>query len=147
MPILLFAYLLFFETPTSFEIIEPVENEKLQLTISIPTEGNSWVINDLGKNNELIGKDGIKNWTDPQTIIRTWFKVEQTGKLNVGILAKSVSGSSTIKITCGSKSENIEVANTAMDTLSVGTFEIKEKGYHFIEIQGVKKDGDYFYRR
>ena len=121
-----------------------MENEKLQMSVSIPIEGNSWVINSWNKNNELIGKGGIKNWKETGTIIRTYFKVEQTGKLNVGILAKSVSGISTIKITCGNKTVETEVANVEMDTISVGTFEINEMGYHYIEIQGVKKAGEYF---
>jgi hypothetical protein len=37
-----------------------------------------------------------------------------------------------------------DVVNVEQDTISVGTFEIKEKGYHFIEIQGIKKSGEYF---
>jgi hypothetical protein len=123
---------------------EPIENEKLQLSISIPTEGNSWVVNDRNKNSELIGKRGIKNWNQSETIIRTYFKVEQTGKLNVGILAKSVSGISTIRITCCDKTVETEVAKAELDTVFVGTFEIKEMGYHYIEIQGVKKAGEYF---
>jgi hypothetical protein len=123
---------------------ELTEIEKLQFTCSIPAEGNSWVINDWNQNSELIVKGGIKNWNQTGTIIRTYFKVEQTGKLNVGILAKSVSGISTIKITCCDKTVEAEVANAELDTISVGTFEIKEKGYHYIEIQGVKKAGEYF---
>lgn len=123
---------------------EPIENEKLQLSISIPTEGNSWVVNDWNKNSELVGKGGIKNWNQTGTIIRTYFKVEQTGKLNLGILTKSVSGISTIKITCCDKTVQTEVANAEQDTVSIGPFEIKETGYHFIEIQGIKKAGEYF---
>jgi hypothetical protein len=123
---------------------EPIENEKLQLSISIPTEGNSWVINDWNKNSELVGKGGIKNWNQTETIIRTYFKVEQSGKLNLGIFAKSVSGISTIKITCCDKTVETEVTNAELDAVLVGTFEIKEMGYHFIEIQGVKKAGEYF---
>jgi hypothetical protein len=120
------------------------ENEKLRFTYSIPVEGNSWVINDWNQNSEMIGKGGIKNWKETEAIIRTYFKVEQTGILNVGILAKSVSGISTITISSGDKTVETEVANAELDTVSVGTFEIKEKGYHFIEIQGIKKAGEYF---
>jgi len=123
---------------------ELAENEKLQFVYSIPAEGNSWVINDWNKNGELIGKGGVKNWNETGTIIRTYFKVEQTGKLNLAILAKSVSGISTVKITCGNKTVETEVANVELDTVSIGIFEIKENGYHFIEIQGIKKAGEYF---
>jgi hypothetical protein len=109
-----FGIILLNQIPASCKTTEPVEDEKLKLSISIPAEGNSWVVNDWNKNNELIGEDGIKNWTEQETIIRTYFKAEQTGKLNVGILAKSVSGNSTLKITCGNKSELIGVSSIGL---------------------------------
>jgi hypothetical protein len=141
-----FVFVIIFlnQITASCKSAEFTENEKLQFTYSIPAEGNSWVINDWNQNSELIVKGGIKNWKETGTIIRTYFKVEQTGKLNVGILAKSGSGISTIKISSGDKTVEIEVANVEMDTISVGTFEINEIGYHYIEIQGVKKAGEYF---
>jgi hypothetical protein len=142
--IIIFGIIILNQLPISGISSEQIENAKLPFTISIPTEGNCWVINDLDKNQELIKKGGIKNWTEPRTIFRTWFKLEQTGKLNVGILAKSVTGNSILKITCGSKSNLIEVVNKEMDTISVGTFELEEKGYHFIEIQGINKSGEFF---
>ncbi len=142
--IFIFGIIFLNQLTASCKNAEFIENEKLRFTCSIPVEGNSWVVNNWNKNNELIGKGGIKNWKETGTIIRTYFKVEQTGKLNVGILAKSVSGISTIKISCGDKTVEKEIVNAEQDTISVGTFEIKEKGYHFIEIQGVKKAGEYF---
>jgi hypothetical protein len=142
--IFVFGLIFLNQLTASCESAELAENEKLQFIYSIPAEGNSWVINDWNKNGELIGKGGIKNWNETGTIIRTYFKVEQTGKLNLAILAKSVSGISTVKITCGNKTVETKVANVELDTVSIGIFEIKEKGYHFIEIQGIKKSGAYF---
>ncbi len=124
--------------------VEPFENEKYQYSISIPTEGNSWILNDLDKNEELIKKGGIKNWSNDETIIRTYFKIEKTGKLNIGILVTSFSGYSVIRIRCGNQTEEIKVKNTEQDTIAVGIFEIKETGYHFIEIQGLEKSGVYY---
>ena len=135
---------LIFITTTSFKTNNQIEKEKLQFSISIPTEGNSWIINDLEQNEELVTKGGIKNWSNRETIIRTYFKVEQAGKLNVAILARSVNGYSVVKIKCGDKTSEISVSNSDQDTISAGVFEIKGKGYHFIEIQGLEKSGEYF---
>jgi len=141
---LIFGIIFLNQITASCKNAELTENEKLRFTYSIPAEGNSWVINGWNQNSELIGKGGIKNWKETGTIIRTYFKIEKTGNLNMAILAKSISGISTIKISSGDKTVEIEVVNVALDTISVGNFEIKEKGYHFIEIQGVKKAGEYF---
>lgn len=142
--LIFFGIIFLYQIAASCKSIELAENEKLQLSISIPAEGNSWVVNDWSKKSELIGKGGIKNWADPNTIIRTWFKVEQTGKLNVGILAKPVSGSSSIKVSFGGTTKVVEFESNMPDTIVVGTFEIKEKGYQYIEIQGVKRSSGYF---
>lgn len=133
-----------FETACNAERL--IENQKkpIDLTVFIPTEGNSWVIDDLVKNEQTIKSGGIKNWKGNKTRIRTYFKTTQAGKLNVGILATAIYGLSKIKVTCGSKSEIIEINNLVEETISVGTFEIDKAGYHFIEIQGVEKTGEFF---
>src|SRR5680860_1094974 len=133
-----------FETACNAERL--IENEKkpIDLTVFIPIEGNSWVIDDLEKNEEIIKSGGIKNWKGNETQIRTYFKTTHAGKLNVGILATAIYGFSKIKVTCGSKSETIEINNLVEETISVGTFEIDKAGYHFIEIQGVEKTGEFF---
>ena len=125
-------------------IVEPIGNEKFNYSISIPTEGNSWILDDLDKNEELIKKGGIKNWKDTETIIRTYFKVEKAGRLNVGILTGNVSGSSVLMLKCGNKTVEIKVEQEEPDTLSAGVFEITEPGYHYFEIQGLEKTGGYF---
>jgi len=142
--VFLISTLLLCGTATSCKAINPIEQEKLHFSFSIPTEGNSWVIRDVDKNEELIKEGGIKNWNNEETVIRTYFKVEQTGQLNLGILARSVSGYSVIKLKCGDKTTEIKVANNYKDTISAGIFEVKEKGYQFIEIQGLQKTGAYF---
>ena len=123
---------------------ERIENEKLQFSTSIPIEGNCWVVDDWNKNSELIGDDGIRNWVDRGIKFRMYFKIEQPGQLNVGILASSSTGFSVVGIKCGDKTVEKKVDNDELDSLSVGIFEILEPGYHYIEIHGLEKAGDYF---
>jgi hypothetical protein len=116
----------------------------LDFEISIPTEGNSWVVDDLTKNKKIIKNGGIKNWSENETRIRTYFKTTKTGMLNVGILAKSGFGVAKIKVICNGKTKVILVENKEKQKLSVGTFDIKNTGYNWIEIQGLERSGDYF---
>jgi len=120
------------------------QNQKLQFTNAVPTRGNSWVVNDLDKNKQLIGDNGISNWTDSSTRIRTYFKVPQLGTLNVGLVAKSAGGTATIKVTCGNESKEVIVENTTLDTVSVGVFQVDAAGYQWVELQGVEKSGAAF---
>ncbi len=117
--------------------------DNLQFSLSIPTVGNSWVVGDLEKNKEIIGKDGINNWKDKNTKIRTYFKTEIAGSIDVGLIAKSGS-SSQIELSLGSSTKLVEVNTSTFDTIGVTRFEIVEPGYHFIEIEGISKTGSYF---
>ena len=108
-----------------------------ELTISIPTEGNSWTINDVHRSSEVISKEGITNWTDSDYIIRTYFYVDQPMVIPFGINAK---GNSEIKITFGSTEEKISLSNTEFQKIYISDLNVRSKGYHYIDMQGLKKE-------
>lgn len=120
---------------------ENPEDKKLSSFITIPPGGNSWVVNDASRNEIVISDSGIHNWTDLNTIIRTYFKTDTPGKIDIGIKVKSPSGSSVLKVTVGRNSKKVKVTNADYQIIKVGTFEIESPGYTFIEIQGVAKEG------
>lgn len=72
-----------------------------QLTFAVPTAGNSWVINDVFQSSDIISKEGITNWTDPNQIVRTFFYVDKASVISFGINAKVTSGTSEIKVSFG----------------------------------------------
>ncbi len=120
------------------------DEEKHEVDLNIPTRGNSWVVNNIDQNGELIGEDGITNWTNPETRIRTYFKLQNKGELYVALLAKYTDGVSTIKVSCGSESKEVTIENAARDTVWVGAFHIDEPGYHWVELQGIKREAATF---
>ena len=111
-----------------------------QQPISIPTEGNSWVINDLNKTASVISPNGIDNWSDSEDIIRTFFYIEQPGKINLGIKGQVRSGKSVIKVSFGKTETDISVTNTESKVIYIGEFNIDTIGYHFMDIQGLQKE-------
>jgi hypothetical protein len=112
----------------------------LRFDFSIPTVGNSWVVDNADKNDDLIGDQGIRGWTNRETKIRTYFKTEKTGTLDIGLVAQSETAAK-IKVTLNGNSRIVEANSANFDTLEVGRFEIVEPGYHFIEVEGVEKKG------
>jgi len=106
-------------------------------TISILTTANSWVFNNPEKTHQIITEEGIKNWVDKSTKIRTYFHVTKTGKIHLAIQAKVLDGSSKINATFNGESKEITIKNTSLDTVFIGTFDIKEIGYHYLELQGI----------
>ena len=62
----------------------------------------------------------------------------------MGIRAK-FEGSSTLKITLDGKSQEVTfVKKTLYAKYSVGKFTVSQRGYHFVELEGVAKSGSSF---
>lgn len=111
-------------------------------TVIIPLEGNAWVINNIDKNAVMIGVGGLKNWNDENLVIRIYFKITNPGKFNLSIKSKAVGKPADLKILVEGNSEKIEIKNESWQVIPVGKFEIKNPGYHYIEINGIKKSGE-----
>lgn len=130
-------------------ILKPEESkvpdaDGLELSVAIKPGGNSWVTNGMEENRNIILESGIKNWTDSNSIIRTYFKTEEIGDLNLGLHLKVASGVSVIQVGFEGRVKQIEVSNTELDTVDLGVFRVGRKGYHFVEIQGLERTGPYY---
>ncbi|MEH0153147.1 DUF3472 domain-containing protein [Limibacter armeniacum] len=118
-------------------------NTALSLTYTVSPGGNSWVINSIADNGDVIYDDGVHNWTNLDHVIRTYFKTSSTGALDVGLNIKAPTGSSKIAVTVGDETKEVEITNTVYQVVDIGTFSIDTAGYQFIEIQGVEKSSAY----
>jgi len=129
----------------SKETIEQFENNTISKTnISISTAANSWVVNNPNATDKIVSKEGIKNWTDANNKIRTYFYTTATGKIEISINAK-FSADTKLKITVGNTTKNIDFKETENITKhALGSFEIDTLGYNYIEFEGVSKKGTTF---
>ncbi|MEL4307491.1 DUF3472 domain-containing protein [Joostella sp. CR20] len=118
--------------------------EIVDYSMSIPTKGNSWVVNDLAVNEAIITKKGIENWNNDSAVIRTYFKLDTIGEIQLGILGKAIDGEATLKVSFEGKSQEVTMRKSEFDTIPVGTFKVNEPGYKFVEIQGLEKKGATF---
>lgn len=121
-----------------------VSMAKLALTQHIAPGGNSWVVNDPKDNHNLISDKGIRNWSDSNSLIRTYFKTDQIGLLNVGLKLKVNGGISKLRVSLDGITKEVTVSNQDFETVDVGVFKIGAPGYHFIELQGVEKTANIF---
>tara|TARA_R110002049_G_scaffold99069_2_gene241169 strand:- start:112 stop:1506 length:1395 start_codon:yes stop_codon:yes gene_type:complete len=124
------------------DVPEEIVPEKLVFTEAINPGGNSWVVNNVEDNQELISDRGIRDWDDAKTTIRTYFKTDKTGPLNVGLKLKVSSGISKLKVSMDGIVKQIEVSNQENEIVEVGIFKITKDGYHFLELQGLEKTGN-----
>lgn len=140
---LLFIFLLIPMSPSQDEPYMDNRGQK-DPVISIPAAGNSWVVNNVNLNEKVITRNGIANWSENTTIIRTYFRTEGTGIIEIAFRGKVSSGQSSVTMTLGGKSMTINISNTGFDTVKAGTFTIDKAGYQSIELKGIAKTAGTF---
>lgn len=112
--------------------------------VRVPTGGNSWIVNNPDQGSSMISENGIAQWGDANAVIRVYFKLPKAGELHVALNAKVPSGTSIIKCTVNGTSEEVELTGSALTKTFMGTFNVEEAGYNFVELQGVAKEGSFF---
>lgn len=121
---------------------------KSEPKISIPIGGNTYITAGDPTFSEKIddsGTDGLLDWRNQQTIVSVYFKALDTGTVNLFLRTKIDNGTtSQIKVTVANQFYTKNLTNTTFDTVSIGKYIIKEKGYVKVDIQGVSKTGTSF---
>ncbi len=114
-----------------------------KLDQEVPLAGNAFVTSAPPGAPEVITNNGLGNWINPNTIVSTYFKVGNSGTLNLSLKAKVPSGTSTIKITVNGVSQNISITGSTYAIHPVGNFSVPV-GYVKVDLQGITKTGGYF---
>ncbi len=127
-----------------FSCIEQDPFDVSQLNVAIPTQGNSWAIDNVDTSSKIISKAGISSWTDANTVIRTYFHVDAPTTIPFGIIANVKSGTSEIKVSYGDVSKKVNLSNTEVDTIYLGDYIASTKGYHYIDLQGIHTNSGNF---
>ncbi|GGK45980.1 MULTISPECIES: DUF3472 domain-containing protein [Flavobacteriaceae] len=121
------------ETPTTVDY-----------TVSVPCEGNSWIVGNWEATENLVTEGGIKNWKNSNDKIRTYFYAKTTGTIEVGIHAKFESAT-TLKVSLGNITQEVKFqSSNNYINHNVGSFTIDQVGYHFVELEGINNSGDSF---
>lgn len=111
-------------------------------TYEILAKGNSWVTNDASANNQIITPQGIRNWNNQETVIKTYFKTEQNGELHLGLRLDAVDAGTKIKVGVGETIKDITIETSGKQDVSLGQFQIAKPGYQTIEITGLTITGN-----
>jgi len=120
--------------------------EKLDYKISVPVFGNSWLVNDPMKSDEIITENGILHWNKPDDCIRTYFRLSTAGSVQLAIRAQVISGKSIFRATFNGISREISVPKSESEIIEIGSFLVEKAGYYFLELQGLQKTSDEFAR-
>ncbi|MDT8999086.1 DUF3472 domain-containing protein [Paucibacter sp. APW11] len=87
----------------------------------------------------------LRDWSDPSTVISSWVRVAQPGKLSVALKASlPQGGASTLRLSVNGKSVPIKLSAVPGPVASLASFDIAQAGYVRIDLQGVSRTGPEF---
>ena len=111
--------------------------------VAIALGGNAWVKKPAAAT-EVINANGLSGWTSTTSVTSIYFRTEKPGNITLSLRLKVPSGTSTFKVSTGSRSITKRASNTSFDTVAIGDFKISAKGYVKVDLQGLTKTGLYF---
>ncbi|QKX06964.1 DUF3472 domain-containing protein [Aquimarina sp. TRL1] len=114
-------------------------NPDINFTISVATQGNTWVVNNPTETLRIVGSNGITNWNNKNTTARTYFYIKEPGTYAIGINARVQSGTSQIEASFGNQSKTITLNNTTFKDIYIGELEVLTKGYYYLDLKGITK--------
>lgn len=105
-------------------------------TIAIPLAGNTYLDH---KTNGYNFDGNIVNWKNVATFFMTYFRTSTNGQINIALHAKS-NQSGKIVIDLNQKSKPVEIINNDWKKIDVGNWNLKDTGYHAIQLTLLSKD-------
>jgi len=116
-----------------------------EYSVQIPLAGNAWIVGQDQKTETTKLTDaGIRKWDNHDDKIRIFFYSDQSGDIDLGLKVRQEQGKSVIRAIYENKVNTITVQNPGWSTLPAGSVHLEGAGYHFIDLEGIEKDGDYF---
>lgn len=115
----------------------------LAAPINIPLGANAYLTQHV--DGAEINDDGISQWKDQSTIISSWIRVNQKGKINLSIRAKAFTADTKLEVTIANKNYPINLSGKDWAIVPVAdNIEINQTGYLRIDIRGISKSGECF---
>lgn len=110
-------------------------NAPEKYTRVIPLGENSWISNDNQNDNEIIKKEGIRNWEGDRSI-HAYFRTSQKGTIKVGLNMESAGDGAQIKVSLGGTSKTVKLKENT-ENVYVGEFQIEKPGYQQLILEGL----------
>lgn len=108
----------------------------------VPIGGNTWCTQ-CDSDKGVITTAGIQNWTQQQTSFETFARINKTGKIRVGIRAKT-DNESILQLSIAGNNKEITIRGNEFKIYDGGVFTIKDTGYIKIVMRATQKKGKFF---
>lgn len=141
--IVLSICLLFTSCKSSETFSKPVDPQKKTYNARVPLEGNGWFDTSDISEQKKFETNGLTSWNNTKDVV-VFFSTSGTGKIDIGIKAKVVSGKSSLNVSLNGTTKPLQLKNVNYEDLYVGEFTVTQPGYQKVTIKGISKEGGVF---
>ncbi len=117
------------------------DKEKPEYTYQIPLGENSWISNYQEEDRKIIKKEGIHNW-DGKKPIKSYFRTNKSGLVELGLNLKSATGNTELKVSLAGESRKVQVKNKDFQEVYLGEFKLKNSGYQQVSIEVIEPESN-----
>ncbi len=114
---------------------------------SIPLGGNAYVTKPVSAGTEEITVSGLTKWSSNDAVTSTFFRVSQSGQLNLSIRASVPIGTdkSTIHVIANGVTFTVEITGFTYKKYNLGTIDVNDAGYVKVDLVGVNKGSNPYF--
>lgn len=111
-------------------------------TVMVSVGGNGYAIPPTSK--VRITDEGVTRWSNRDTRIALFFRVNRAGSINLALRARSKEGSSKFLVEAAAKRFEVSVGSSEYSVIPLGTISLTEPGYVRVDISAMEKSGSEF---
>jgi hypothetical protein len=115
-----------------------------QLPIQVPLEGNCWILKNTPGLTQQVSDYKSSDWKESNQVLRTFFRVSDSGEIGIGIKVRVPEGKSLIKAIFNGESKETEVSGNTFTEVFIGNFAVPASGYFHLDISGISKQGNQY---
>lgn len=122
-----------------------LEFTEQEIPLAVPFAGNSYIT--APENSSFIDNNtGLftGDWTNASLVSSSFFRVGNSGELNLAVVARNVSGNSLVRFTVGGRSYEVRVNGPTWKNYAVARLQLEQGGYVRVDMQGVTRSGATF---
>lgn len=111
--------------------------------VTVPLYGNTYVT--AGPKRAVrIDAAGVREWTDPATVLSVYFSVETAGELRLALCGNAAGGApARIEAAAGGERFTVDVTNSEPGIIPVGTIRVARSGYVRVDLKGASGCRDF----
>lgn len=110
---------------------------------TVPFGGNAYQTAGISERGSM-GREGTLSWSNEDSVYSLFVHLDRPAKISLALFGRVQQGASEVRVSVLGTGRSCVLSGKENTAHPVGDFEIAERGYARIELQGLRREGDVF---